>query len=79
MYRSQLDGSRYLVTYLKKQYQQTRFNEDYQNYIGGLKKEFNYRFDEEVFAALLSVLDSTQTTDALYWATMPALTPSSGE
>jgi peptidyl-prolyl cis-trans isomerase SurA len=52
---------------MKKQYQQTRFTEDYQAYIAGLKKEFHYTFDNDVFAALLSVLDSTQTTDDSAW------------
>lgn len=52
---------------MKKQYQQSRFNEDYQAYIAGLKKEFRYAFHDDAFAALLGVLDSSQATDDSAW------------
>ncbi len=52
---------------LKKQYQQTRFNEEYQGYIAGLKNEFQYSFHDDAFTALLAVLDSTQTTEDSAW------------
>lgn len=52
---------------LKKQYQQNRFNEDYQAYIGKLKQEFRYTFDENAFDNLLAELDSTKLTGDSAW------------
>jgi peptidyl-prolyl cis-trans isomerase SurA len=52
---------------MKKQYQQTRFNEDYQAYIAALKKEFGYTFNDNAFAGLLAVLDTTETSDDSAW------------
>jgi peptidyl-prolyl cis-trans isomerase SurA len=53
---------------LKKQYQQHRYQEDYQAFIDGLKKEFHYSFDEKTFAALVGALDSGKTTDDSAWS-----------
>jgi peptidyl-prolyl cis-trans isomerase SurA len=52
---------------LKKQYQQIRFTDDYDAYIAGLMKEFDYAFQEKTFASLLSVLDSNSTTQDSGW------------
>lgn len=52
---------------LKKQYQQTRFSEDYQNYIAKLKSEFGYAFHEDALSSLVAVLDSSKTTEDSAW------------
>lgn len=52
---------------LKKQYQQIRFTDDFNNYVGSLMKEFNYGFQEGTFSSLLSVLDSNSTTQDSGW------------
>ena len=52
---------------IKKQYQQMRFNEDYQRYIAGLKTEFLYSFHDDAFTSLLAVLDSSETTEDSAW------------
>ncbi len=52
---------------LKKQYQQSRFNEDYQNYIANLKKKFSYTFNDNAFNAFVAVLDSNKTTEDSAW------------
>lgn len=52
---------------LKRQYQQNRFAEDYQAYIGKLKHEYRYSFDEDAFDNLLAQLDSTKLTGDSAW------------
>ncbi len=52
---------------LKKQYQQIRFTDDFNSYIAGLMKKFNYAFQEGTFSSLLNVLDSNTTTQDSGW------------
>ncbi len=52
---------------LKKRYQQYRFNEEYEQYIQGLKAKYNYTFNEEVFQLFVSMLDSNQSVDDSGW------------
>ncbi len=52
---------------IKSVYQKVRYNDDYTLYIGRLKNEFNYAFNEQAFAALLAQLDSTKTNDDSAW------------
>ncbi|MBI1803388.1 MAG: peptidylprolyl isomerase [Ignavibacteriae bacterium] len=52
---------------LKSVYQKARYNDDFSTYLVELKKEFNYSFNEQTLAALLSQLDSTKTTDDSAW------------
>jgi len=53
---------------LKKRYQQYRFNEEYQQYIEGLKQKYNYTFNEDVFQLFVSMLDTNQSVDDSGWA-----------
>lgn len=52
---------------LKKQYQQIRFSDDYNNFIDSLRTKFRYSFNEGNFAALLAAVDSNQTTEDSAW------------
>ncbi len=52
---------------LKTAYQKNRYAEDYAAYVANLKKEIGFSFDDKVFAALVSSLDSTKTTDDSAW------------
>jgi peptidyl-prolyl cis-trans isomerase SurA len=52
---------------LKKNYQQTRYNDDYTAYVDSLKREFAYSFHEDAFKELLSHVDSTKTTEDSAW------------
>jgi len=53
---------------LKKTYQQVRFQDDYNAYIAGLKKKYNYTINIGVFNNFLGYLDSTKTTDDSAWS-----------
>ncbi len=52
---------------LKKQYQQIRFTDDFNDYVARLMKEFDYAFQEGTFSSLLSGLDSNATTQDSGW------------
>ncbi|MBI3193413.1 MAG: peptidylprolyl isomerase [Ignavibacteriae bacterium] len=52
----------------KKRYQQYRFNEEYEQYIQGLKTKYNYTFNEETFQSFFSALDSNQSVDDSGWS-----------
>lgn len=52
---------------LKKNYQQTRYNDDYTAYVDSLKRRFGYSFHEDAFKDLLSHVDSTKTTEDSAW------------
>lgn len=52
---------------LKRTYQQIRFSDDYNGYVGRLMKDYAYSFQEGTFSSLLSVLDSNQTTQDSAW------------
>jgi peptidyl-prolyl cis-trans isomerase SurA len=52
---------------LKKMYQQTRYNDDYNRYIEKLKNDYKYSFNETTFDEFIAVLDSTKTTDDSAW------------
>ncbi|HLF13787.1 MAG TPA: peptidylprolyl isomerase, partial [Bacteroidota bacterium] len=52
---------------LKRQYQQVRFTDDFNDYVARLMKEFDYSFQEGTISSLLSVLDSNTTTQDSGW------------
>ncbi|HUN67078.1 MAG TPA: peptidylprolyl isomerase [Bacteroidota bacterium] len=52
---------------LKTLYQKNRYQEDYALYIAGLKKEYGFSFDEDVFRKFVGQLDSTKTTEDSAW------------
>ncbi|MBI5021285.1 MAG: peptidylprolyl isomerase [Ignavibacteriales bacterium] len=57
---------------IKKVYQQQRYNEDYNQYIANLKKDFGFILDETVLSSFISALDTTKTTEDSAWsATVP--------
>lgn len=62
-----MSGFAQLRDELKKLYQQHRYGEDYAVYINSLKDEFSYKFNEDAFTQMLSLLDSTKTTDDSAW------------
>jgi peptidyl-prolyl cis-trans isomerase SurA len=53
---------------LKKVYSQHKYNEDYSTYIGQLKKNYNYSFDEKTFDEFISHLDTTKTNYDSAWS-----------
>ncbi len=52
----------------KKKYQQTRFNEEYDTYIKGLKVKYNAKFNDDVYNSFIAGLDTTQTVDDSAWS-----------
>ncbi|MBI4548280.1 MAG: peptidylprolyl isomerase [Ignavibacteriae bacterium] len=58
---------------LKRLYQQTRYNDDYNTYIAKLKKKYYYSFNSETFNSLMTYLDSLKTTsDSGWYDTVPS-------
>jgi peptidyl-prolyl cis-trans isomerase SurA len=53
---------------LQQLYQQVRFQEDYDRYLGKLKKETGYMRNDSVMAVFFSSLDSTSSTRDSAWA-----------
>ncbi len=53
---------------LKKAYQQHRYADDYNEYLAGIKKQYNYSFDDSTFGKFVSLLDSTKSTADSAWA-----------
>jgi parvulin-like peptidyl-prolyl isomerase/outer membrane protein OmpA-like peptidoglycan-associated protein len=49
-------------------YQQVRFQEDYNTFIGKLKKEVSFSLNQDAVARFLAALDSTKTTKDSAWA-----------
>jgi peptidyl-prolyl cis-trans isomerase SurA len=52
---------------LKKTYQQYRYNDDYAAYVEKLKRDFHYAFNDSLFDAFASGLDSTKNTEDSAW------------
>lgn len=58
---------------LRQQYQQTRYTSDYQQYLHGLKKQYQFSFDVPVLYQLTHTFDSTKTpSDSLWSESVPA-------
>ncbi|HLX12000.1 MAG TPA: peptidylprolyl isomerase [Bacteroidota bacterium] len=53
---------------LKKTYQQLRYFGDYTAFIGKLKTEYGYKFNDSLFTVFADSLDSTKTVDDSGWA-----------
>lgn len=62
---------------LRQQYQQMRYTDDYQQYLHGLKKKYQFSFDVPVLYQLTHVFDSTKTPSDSSWSEMvpPAMNP----
>ncbi len=56
-----------VVDELSKMYQSYRLDYDFKNYIEGLKKEYNYEFDQLTFDLFLSKADTSKTTSHPDW------------
>jgi peptidyl-prolyl cis-trans isomerase SurA len=54
-------------TDLKKVYDQYRYAEDYNAYLAGLKKNFNFSFDETAYRSFVALLDSFKTVGDSGW------------
>jgi peptidyl-prolyl cis-trans isomerase SurA len=52
---------------LKKTYQQLRYFDDYVRYVGRLKNDYKYRFNDSLFDKFAAHLDSTKTSDDSGW------------
>jgi peptidyl-prolyl cis-trans isomerase SurA len=62
---------------LRQQYQQMRYTDDYQQYLHGLKKKYEFSFDVPVLYQLTHMFDSTKTSSDSLWSEMvpPAMNP----
>jgi peptidyl-prolyl cis-trans isomerase SurA len=52
---------------LRKQYQQSRYTEDYAAFLKDLKTSYGYTFHEDAFAAFLAKLDTTRSVEDSAW------------
>lgn len=56
-----------VVDELNKMYQSYRLEYDFKNYIDRLKREYNYRFNDQAFKLFLSKADTSKTTSHSNW------------